>query len=359
LEQPLKNMKNIEQKITKLLCQLIETKSLSKEEEQATTLLSKFFKKEKIAFETKLNNIWVKNKHYNFLKPTILLNSHIDTVKAVNGWTKDPFAATFEEDKLFGLGVNDAGAALVCLLGTFLHYYEADDLKYNLIFAATAEEEISGKNGIAQIEELISTCEFAIVGEPTEMKLAIAEKGLMVIDAEVKGKAGHAARNEGVNAIYLAIKDLHWIENYQFKKINPYLGPIKITVTMINAGTQHNVIPDTCKYTIDVRTIPEYTHEQTLEILRDNLKAEITPRSTRLNPSQIDKEHIVVKSAEKLNIETFGSATLSDQALLNIPSVKIGPGKSERSHTADEYIFVSEIKNGLDTYIKILDNILY
>lgn len=349
----------IEQKITKLLCQLIETKSLSKEEQDAKQLLVKFFKKEKIPYETKLNNIWVKNKHFNFLKPTILLNSHIDTVKPVNGWTKEPYQAIFEEDKLIGLGVNDAGAALVCLLGTFLHYYEAEDLSYNIIFAATAEEEISGVNGIASIEEITSTCEFAIVGEPTEMKMAIAEKGLMVIDAEIKGKAGHAARNEGINAIYLAIKDLQWIENYQFKKINSHLGPIKMTVSIINAGTQHNVIPDVCKYTIDVRTIPEYTHEQVLEILRDNLKAEIKPRSTRLNPSNIDKEHNIVKSAEKLGIDTFGSATLSDQALLKIPSVKIGPGKSERSHTADEYIYVSEITNGLSTYIKLLENIIH
>lgn len=351
-------MKSIEQKITKLLCDLIQTESLSKEEKAAKDLFIKFFKKEKIAYESKLNNVWAKNKHFNFLKPTILLNSHLDTVKPVSGWTKNPFQAIFEEDKLYGLGVNDAGAALVCLLGTFLHYYHDEDLKYNLIFAATAEEEISGTNGIFQIDDITTTCEFAIVGEPTEMKLAIAEKGLIVIDAEVKGKAGHAARNEGINAIYLAIKDLQWIENYQFKKINPYLGPIKMSVTMINAGTQHNVIPDSCKYTIDVRTIPEYSHEQVLEILKDNLKAEITPRSIRLNPSYIDKEHHIVKCAEKMGIEIFGSATLSDQSLLNIPSVKIGPGKSERSHTADEYIFRQEIQHGLHTYIKLLEHVI-
>lgn len=342
-----------------LIQKLINTSSYSREEEKAADVIRKLLKSKKIPFETKLNNTFVKNKHYNFLKPTILLNSHIDTVKPANGWNKDPFKSTIEEEKLFGLGSNDAGASLACLFGTFLHFYDKEEMKYNLIFAATAEEEISGKNGIEQLDEITSACEFAIVGEPTEMKMAIAEKGLMVIDAEIKGKAGHAARNEGINAIYLAIKDLQWIENYQFKKINSHLGPIKLTVSIINAGTQHNVIPDVCKYTIDVRTIPEYTHEQVLEILRDNLKAEIKPRSTRLNPSSIDKEHNIVKSAEKLGIDTFGSATLSDQALLKIPSVKIGPGKSERSHTADEYIYVSEITNGLSTYIKLLENIIH
>jgi len=351
-------MKTIETKITKLLYELIETPSLSKNEGNAAALIQKFLKKEKIPFETRANNTWAKNKYFNFLKPTILLNSHIDTVKPVNGWTKEPYKAIFEDDKLFGLGVNDAGAALVCLLGTFLHFYDQEDLKYNFIFAATAEEEISGKNGIEILRDIVSTCNLAIVGEPTEMEMAVAEKGLMVIDAEVKGKSGHAARNEGVNAIYVALKDLVWIENYQFRKINPYLGPVKCTVTMINAGTQHNVIPDSCKYVIDIRTTPEYTHEQILEVLKDNLKADITPRSTRLNPSAIDNEHDIVRAAHKIGINTFGSATLSDQALINIPSVKMGPGKSERSHTADEFIYVKEIEHGLEIYIKLLSQLV-
>jgi acetylornithine deacetylase len=227
-----------------------------------------------------------------------------------------------------------------------------------LIFAATAEEEISGKNGIEQLDEITSACEFAIVGEPTEMKMAIAEKGLMVLDGEVKGKAGHAARNEGVNAIYSAMIDVHWFQNYQFKKINPVLGPVKMTVSMIQAGTQHNVVPDVCKYTVDVRTIPEYSTDQILEIIRDNVRAEIIPRSTRLQPSQIDKDHLIVKIAEKLGIETFGSSTLSDQTLLKIPSIKIGPGKSERSHTADEFIYIKEIEDGLRIYKKLLEQVL-
>lgn len=350
--------RTITERVTELLESLIEAPSYSRDEALAAEVVRDFLRSEKVPFETLGNNTWARNKHFNFLKPTILLNSHIDTVKPVAGWQRNPHEAVREEGKLYGLGSNDAGAALVCLLGTFLHFYEKDDLKYNFLFAATAEEEVSGKNGIESLQELIQSCSFAIVGEPTEMKMAIAEKGLMVIDATVQGKAGHAARNEGVNAIYIAMKDLHWIENYQFKKISPLLGPVKMTVTMINAGTQHNVVPDTCKYVIDVRTTPEYSHEQVLDILRDNLKAEIKPRTTRLHPSQIDKEHLVVKSAEKLGIETFGSTTLSDQAILQIPSVKMGPGKSERSHTADEYIRVDELEDGLEIYIRLLSTIV-
>jgi acetylornithine deacetylase len=341
-----------------LIQKLINTSSYSREEEKAADVIRKLLKSKKIPFETKLNNTFVKNKHYNFLKPTILLNSHIDTVKPANGWNKDPFKSTIEEEKLFGLGSNDAGASLACLFGTFLHFYDKEEMKYNLIFAATAEEEISGKNGIEQLDEITSACEFAIVGEPTEMKMAIAEKGLMVLDGEVKGKAGHAARNEGVNAIYSAMIDVHWFQNYQFKKINPVLGPVKMTVSMIQAGTQHNVVPDVCKYTVDVRTIPEYSTDQILEIIRDNVRAEIIPRSTRLQPSQIDKDHLIVKIAEKLGIETFGSSTLSDQTLLKIPSIKIGPGKSERSHTADEFIYIKEIEDGLRIYKKLLEQVL-
>lgn len=353
-----KKTDNIQIQITELLEKLIATPSFSREEENAAQVIRKFLSAKKIPYETLHNNTWIKNKHYNFLKPTILLNSHIDTVKPVNGWLKDPLIATFEEDKIYGLGSNDAGAALVCLLGTFLHFYENEELKYNIIFAATAEEEVSGKNGIESLEDLTSGCEFAIVGEPTEMKMAIAEKGLIVLDAEVKGKAGHAARNEGVNAIYSAMIDVQWIQNYQFKKINSILGPVKMTVSMIQAGTQHNVVPDSCKYTVDVRTIPDFNTEQILEIIHDNVRAEIKPRSTRLQPSQIDKEHLIVKAAEKINIELFGSSTLSDQALLKIPSVKIGPGKSERSHTADEFILKQEIENGLKIYKKLLEQVL-
>lgn len=349
---------DIQTQTIEFLQKLISVTSYSKDEEKAADVFRKFLKSKKIPFETKLNNTFVKNKHYNFLKPTILLNSHIDTVKPVSGWIKDPFKSVIEEEKLFGLGSNDAGASLACLFSIFLHFYDKEEMKYNLIFAATAEEEISGKNGIEQLDEITSTCEFAIVGEPTDMKMAIAEKGLMVLDGEVKGKAGHAARNEGVNAIYSAIIDVQWFQNYQFKKINPVLGPVKMTVSMIQAGTQHNVVPDICKYTVDVRTIPEYSTDQILEIIRDNVRAEITPRSTRLQPSQIDREHLIVKAAEKLGIETFGSSTLSDQTLLKIPSVKIGPGKSERSHTADEFILIQEIEEGLRIYKKLLEQVL-
>ncbi len=349
---------NISSSCIELLKKLIAVPSFSKEEDKAAEVIRKFLKAKKIPYEEKLNNTWCKNKHYNFLKPTILLNSHIDTVKPVSGWQHPPFEPTVDAEKIIGLGSNDAGASLVSLLGVFLYFYEREDLKYNLIFLASAEEEISGKNGIELLSDLTSLCDFAIVGEPTEMKLAIAEKGLMVLDAEVKGKAGHAARNEGINAIYLAMVDIQWFQNYQFKKINPALGPVKLTVSMIQAGTQHNIVPDICKYTIDVRTIPEYSTEQLLEIIRDNVKAEIQPRSTRLLPSSIDKEHAIVRAAQKLNIDTFGSSTLSDQALLKIPSVKIGPGKSERSHTADEFIYIKEIEDGIKIYQKLLEQIV-
>lgn len=352
-----KTANDITQLITALLKQLIAVESFSREEDKAAEVLRKFLKSHKITFETRQHNTWIKNKHYNFLKPTLLLCSHIDTVKPVQNWTKNPFEAIEEDGKLFGLGSNDAGASLVSLLGAFLHFYENEDLKYNLLYCAVAEEEISGKGGMELLEDITSACDFAIIGEPTEMQMAIAEKGLLVLDGVIKGKSGHAARNEGNNAIYLAISDIVWFQNFQFKKINQLLGPVKNTVTVINAGTQHNVIPDVCKYVVDVRTIPEYSTEQLLEIIRDNVKAEITPRSVRLQPSQIDKEHILVKTAEKLGIELFGSSTLSDQALLKIPSVKMGPGKSERSHTADEFVFLNEIELGVKGYVKLLQNI--
>jgi len=341
-----------------LLQKLISVSSFSKEEDKAADIIRKFLKSKRIPFEAKLNNTWAKNKHFNFLKPTILLNSHIDTVKPMNDWERDPFKAQIENDKLYGLGSNDAGAALISLLAAFIHFYETEDLKYNLIFAATSEKEISGSNGIEIIEDITADCEFAIVGEPTGMKMAIAEKGLLVLDGEVKGKAGHTARHEGLNAIYLAMVDVQWFQNYQFKKINPILGPVKMTVSMINGGTQHNIVPDKCNYTVDIRTIPEYTSEQMLEIIRDNVKADIKVRSTRLQPSQIDREHIIIRSAEKLGIETFGSSTLSDQTLLKIPSIKIGPGKSERSSTADEHVYLQEIEDGIKIYKKLLEQVL-
>ncbi len=344
-------------KILQLLKDLISTQSYSREEEDAAEVIRNFFQQENIPFQTRKHNTWAYNQHVDSNKPTILLNSHIDTVKATAHWSKEPFTPNIENGKLYGLGSNDAGGALVSLIGTFLHFYDRKDLPFNLCMAATAEEEISGQNGIASISDITGKCAAAIVGEPTEMQMAVAERGLMVIDATVHGVAGHAARDTGENAIYKAMEDIQWFKTFTPKKKCLVLGSTKMTVTIIEAGKQHNVIPDTCKYVIDVRTTAAYDYEELLDLIRANVHAEIRPRSTRLKPSIMNGNHPLVQTATKLGIPTFGSATLSDQALLNIPSVKMGPGKSERSHTADEFIFLEEIKNGLQTYIRLLENL--
>lgn len=347
-------MKTLFEEILLLLQTLISTQSFSREEEHAAEVIRTFLQNKNIAFESRGYNTWAYNQHFDATKPTILLNSHIDTVKPSPKWTKDPFVPIIEEGKLYGLGSNDAGGALVALLGAFVHFYDQENLNFNLLFAATAEEEISGQNGIASISDITEKCTTAIVGEPTEMQMAISERGLLVIDATVHGQAGHAARDTGINAIYLAMEDIAWFKNNTLDRICPVLGPTKTTVTVIEAGKQHNVVPDICKYVVDVRTTSAYSYDELLEIIRKNVHAEIQPRSTRLQPSIISEEHSLVKAAKSMGIGTFGSATLSDQALLKIPSVKIGPGKSERSHTADEFIYVEELKKGLETYIELL-----
>lgn len=339
-----------------LLVKLIECPSLSKEEHGTAQIIQSFFSEKKIPCSILQNNVWAKNLHFDPAKPTLLLNSHHDTVKPNSQWTKDPFKATFEENKLIGLGVNDAGASLVCLILTFTQLYHHSDLAFNLVIAATAEEEISGKNGI---ELLLNDPHFpkidaAIVGEPTDCQLAIAEKGLMVIDAKVTGKAGHAARNEGINAIYLGMEDILRIKNYTFDKTSDLLGPVKCSVTIANGGSQHNVVPDSFEYTIDCRVNECYTLQEVLEILQKLVQATLTPRSVRLNSSNMDIQHPIVKAAQKLNLNTFGSPTLSDQALIPCPSVKIGPGHSGRSHTADEFIYLHELAQGLETYLSLL-----
>lgn len=343
-------------KILQLLKDLISTESFSRQEDHAAEVVRDFFRKEDISFETRLNNTWAYNLHFDPYKPTILFNSHIDTVKPSALYTKDPFTPILEDGKLYGLGSNDAGGALVTLIGTFLYFHKKENLPFNICMAATAEEEISGQNGIALIADITSQCQLAIVGEPTEMQMAIAERGLMVIDATVYGVTGHAARDTGVNAIYKAIEDIHWFKTHQLEKQCPVLGPTKMTVTVIEAGKQHNVVPDICRYVIDVRTTAAYEYQELIDFMSSHVQAELKPRSTRLQPSIIDEQHPIVQAAKKLAIPTFGSATLSDQALLNIPSIKMGPGKSERSHTADEYIFVDEIEKGLDIYIQLLEN---
>lgn len=351
-------MDNLVQELTDkaiaLLQSLIETPSLSKEEHLTADLIEAFLTEHGAACFRKGNNVWAFSKRKWENKPYILLNSHHDTVKPNLGYTKDPFKAIIDDGKLFGLGSNDAGGCLVSLLATFLYFYEKE-LPFNLIMAATAEEEISGKNGIESILSELPDLKLAIVGEPTLMQMAVAEKGLLVIDAKVTGKAGHAAREEGENALYKALDDLNAIRDYQFKRISPYLGKSKVTATIIQSGGQHNVVPDLCTYTLDVRVTDAYTLEEAMEELRIVLKAELHPRSLRLNSSKVPDGHPILKVGEILNLEKYGSPTLSDQALIPFPSIKIGPGDSARSHTADEFIYINEIKNGIIGYIRLLE----
>ncbi len=340
-----------------LLEQFIAIPSFSKEEDKTALVIQGFFKQHDIPSERKGNNVWVRNKHFNPDLPTILLNSHHDTVRPNTAYTRDPFSPEIIDGKLYGLGSNDAGGPLVCLILSFLHFYAQQNLKYNLVMAATAEEEISGSEGIESIWDLLPLIDFAIVGEPTLCHMAIAEKGLMVLDCTVRGKAGHAAREEGVNAIYEAMKDIEWMRTFKFPKISPTLGEIKMTTTVINSGKQHNVIPAECNYTVDVRVTDQYTLEEVLDTIKTYVKSSVTPRSLRMRSSGIPSGHPLVLAAQKLKIPLYGSPTTSDQALIPVPSVKIGPGDSARSHTADEFIYVSEIVKGIDTYIELLNEV--
>lgn len=337
-----------------LLKDLIEIPSFSKEELATADRIAELLNQKGVEVNRAGNNIWAFSTDYNPVLPTIWLNSHHDTVKPNLGYTKDPFKAIVEDGKLFGLGSNDAGGPLVSLIACFSHFI-GKSLPFNLLLIASAEEEISGANGISSIISQLPEAELAIVGEPTQMRLAVAEKGLLVIDAKIHGKAGHAAREEGINAIYLAMEDLDEIRNFQFLKSSPFLGRTKVTATVIKAGQQHNVVPDLCEYTLDVRVTDAYTLEEALEELKSNLKAELTPRSLRLQSSHLPSGHLMYRVSEKLELENFGSPTLSDQALIPWPSVKIGPGDSARSHTADEFIFLEEIKNGIQGYISIIN----
>jgi acetylornithine deacetylase len=341
-----------------LLQKLIVIPSLSKEEALTADAINTFLKEHGVITHRKENNIWAFNKYYDASKPTILLNSHHDTVKPNPGYTRDPFSADLEDGMLFGLGSNDAGGCLVSLIACFLHFYEQDNLKYNLCLAVTAEEEISGKNGLELIVPELGPLEFAIVGEPTLMNLAIAERGLMVLDCVSHGKAGHAAREEGENAIYKAIKDIEWFKTYEFAKKSSLFGLIKMSVTVIEAGSQHNVVPAICKFTVDVRVTDAYKNEEVLKIIRQNVNCDVFPRSTRLKSSSISTDHPIVAAGIALGKKTYGSPTTSDQALLDIPSLKIGPGDSARSHMADEFIYVNEIKEGIDLYIQLISKIV-
>lgn len=341
-----------------LLKDLIATESFSKQEDNTAAILEEFFREREIPFKRKQNNLWAYNKHFDASKPTILLNSHHDTVKPNPSWSLNPFNPLVQDGKLFGLGSNDAGGCLVSLIATFVHFYDRADLKYNIIVAPTAEEEISGHNGLEIVVPELPEIAFAIVGEPTEMHLAVAEKGLLVLDCTAHGKSGHAARNEGENAIYKAIQDINWFQTYQFPKVSEALGPIKMTVTIVQAGSQHNVVPDTCKFTVDIRVTEQYRLEEIVDIVKANIKSEVSARSVRLRPSSIPTDHPIVQTGIALGRTTYGSPTTSDQALLDCPSLKMGPGDSARSHTADEYIYLDEIQHGIGQYIQMLENVV-
>ena len=337
-----------------LLKALIATPSVSRHEDKAVEVLVQAIHDCGFSPRREGNNVWIKDPNFNVARPTLLLNAHIDTVKPVSSWTREPFAPTIEGDRLYGLGSNDCGGGLVSLLQTF-KFLTSKPQKYNVIYLASAEEEVSGVNGISHVLPFMPLINTALVGEPTSMQPAVAEKGLMVLDIIARGKSGHAARCEGVNAIYEALTDLEWLHSYRFSKVSELLGATLMNVTMINAGTQHNVVPDTCTMVVDVRTNECYTNQEVYDIICHHLKSEVHARSMRLNPSCISMQHLLIRKAVAMGMRPFGSPTLSDQALMPFPSFKLGPGESSRSHSADEYIKISEISEAIDIYIKLLD----
>ncbi|CAL2102893.1 Acetylornithine deacetylase [Tenacibaculum sp. 190130A14a] len=346
-------------KAISLLKDLIATPSFSSEEAHTAQLLENWFQNFDIPYIRTQNNVWSVNKAYDPKKPTILLNSHHDTVKPNNGYTKDPFYPIVEDGKLYGLGSNDAGGCLVSLLATYTYFYEQQNLTYNLVFAGTAEEESSGPNGLNGLLKELPTIDVAIVGEPTLMQLAIAEKGLVVFDAEVIGTPSHAAHQNNDNAIYNTVKVLEWFQKLRFEKSSETLGDVKVTVTQINAGKQHNAVPASVSMVVDIRVNDQYTNEEINDYLQKHAPCtNITPRSLYLNSSSISKEHPLVQAGIELGRKTYGSPTLSDQSILNCPSLKLGPGDSKRSHTADEFIYLQEIEEGIDLYIQLLEKVV-
>ena len=342
-----------------LLKKLIATPSFSKEEDKTADIIEQFLGSKNISTERFLNNVWARNKYFDASKPTLLLNSHHDTVKPNKGYTLDPFSPIEKENKLFGLGSNDAGGALVSLITTFLYFYDKQDLKYNLIIAATAEEEISGKNGVEILLSELGNIDCGIVGEPTLMQMAVAERGLLVIDCIAEGRAGHAAREEGENAIYKAVKDIEWFQSYNFPKVSELLGPVKMSVTSIETHNKaHNVVPSQCSFIADVRVNELYTFEEVLDTIVQNIKSKVQPRSTRLRSSSISIDHPIVKAGLALGRTYYGSPTTSDKALMPFPTLKIGPGYSARSHIADEFIYLDEVKEGIELYIQLLEKVI-
>ena len=342
------------ERAVELLKHLIATPSVSRSEEQAANVMEQAIRDMGLEPRREANNVWVTDPNYDEKRPTLLLNAHIDTVKPVATWTRNPYCPEQEGDTLYGLGSNDCGGGLVSLLQVFGWLIKKKQ-PYNLIYLASAEEEVSGKDGISRVLPLLPKIDVAIVGEPTGMQPAIAEKGLMVLDVVAHGKSGHAARGEGVNAIYEAMEDLQFLQHHQFKKVSEFLGPTVMNVTVIHAGTQHNVVPDRCEMVVDVRTNEYYQNEFVYEFLKKKLKSAVTARSFRLHSSRIDPEHPLVKRCVEMGMVPFGSPTLSDQALMSFPSFKLGPGQSSRSHGADEFIRISEIEHAISTYIELLD----
>ena len=342
-----------------LLKTLIETQSFSKEEAATALLIENWFKRHGIAYKRNLNNVWAVNKHFDAAKPTLLLNSHHDTVKPNSAYTKDPFKAIVEDGKLYGLGSNDAGGCVVSLMAVFTYFYAHSNLKYNLVIVASAEEENSGANGLNSMLPIIPSVDVAIVGEPTLMNLAVAEKGLVVFDAVVTGTPSHAAHPNTDNVIYNTIEVLQWFKDLKFEKTSEALGDVKLTVTQINAGKQHNAVPASLDLVIDVRVNDAYSNAEIAEILQKEAPvASITPRSLRLNSSSIPVNHDLVKAGVAMGRKTYGSPTLSDQAVLSCPSLKLGPGDSTRSHSADEYIYLHEIEEGIKIYIELLERVI-
>jgi acetylornithine deacetylase len=358
LNENIANIESLSANATSLLKKLIATPSFSKEEQLTAEIIENFLESKGVVTYSYLNNIYAKNKYFDSSKPTILLNSHHDTVRPNKAYTLDPFTPIEKDGKLYGLGSNDAGGCLVSLISTFIHYYDKKNLKYNLIIAATAEEEISGHNGVEILLPRLPKIDFGIVGEPTLLNMAIAEKGLLVLDCTTHGRAGHAAREEGENAIYKALKDIEWFSTYKYDRVSSLLGPMKMSVTIINAGSQHNVVPHECKFTVDVRVNELYTFEEVLGIIRDNVQCDVQPRSSRLRSTSIPIEHPLIQAGVELGRTYYGSPTTSDKALMNFPTLKMGPGDSARSHTADEFIYSDEIAAGIEMYIRLLGQLV-
>lgn len=355
----MKTIEKLTHEAIDLLKSLIETQSFSSEEHQTAVLLEKWFQENNIPYQRTVNNVWACNKYFDESKPTLLLNSHHDTVKPNNGYTKDPLKAIIENGKLYGLGSNDAGGCLVSLMATFTHFYAEEDLHYNLVMVASAEEESSGDNGLNSMLSIIPKVDVAIIGEPTLMNLAIAEKGLVVFDAVVKGTPSHAAHPNKDNAIYNTIDVLKWFQEYDFEKSSDVLGDVKMTVTQINAGKQHNAVPADVKLVVDVRVNDKYSNQEIAGLLAEKAPCDsIVPRGLKLNSSSISMKHKLVQAGISMGRTTYGSPTLSDQACLTCPSLKLGPGDSKRSHSADEFIYINEIEEGIKIYVELLEKVL-